>query len=237
MSKETELKNNVFEKIRVGEVSMRPKIYFIARVVGILVLALLTSAAAIFVLSFAFFSIHESGEEFLLGFGQRGLDAFVSLFPWWSFLFTLALIMLLDYLLRYFRFGYKVSMLRIFLIVLSVVVIAGIALNFTPLHSLLLDSADHDHLPFIGELYEEIHDSHQAQGVYRGTIISIQNDGFTITHNDKDKDSDDGTWVILAPVGFATSSLTVGENMYVAGRLIQGVVHAYGAHPLKPDLR
>lgn len=237
MSKETEIKDNVFKKIRSGEVSMRSRLYFIVRVVLLLVLALIAAALAIFALSFAFFSIHESGEEFLLGFGQKGLNAFVSLFPWVSFVITIGLIVLLDHILRLFRFGYRVSMLKIFLVALAGVAVMSIAINFTPLHSVLLDSADHNHLPLIGEIYEEIHDSHQTQGVYRGVVVSIQDDGFVITHNDTDRDSDDGTWTIITPLGFATSSVQVGETMYVAGKLIQGGVHAYGVHPLNPDLR
>ena len=139
MSKETEIQQKVFEKIRAGEVSMRPKIYFIARVALLTLLAIVALTLAIFVLSFAFFSIHESGEQFLLGFGRHGLLAFITLFPWVPLLITVALIFFLDYLLRYFKFGYRVSALEIFLFALAVVVIAGIAINFTPLHATLLN--------------------------------------------------------------------------------------------------
>ncbi len=228
MSKETEIKEQVFEKIRKGEISMRPRIYFIARAAFLIVVAIIALALAIFVLSFAFFSIHESGEQFLLGFGQRGFLAFIALFPWWSLLFTILLILLLDYLLRYFKFGYRVSVLEIFLVVLVTVIIAGVLINFTPLHSTLLNDADHDELPVIGALYEHIHDSHQTQGIYRGTIVSIQGNEFVITDIDNDKDSDDGTWTVVAPAGFAMRTLHVGEHVYIAGKLIRGLVYAYG---------
>jgi hypothetical protein len=235
MSKETEIKDKVFEKIRSGEASMRPKIYFTLRLILLGTASVLALLLAIFVLSFVFFSIHESGEQFLLGFGQHGFQAFIALFPWWSLLLTVLLILLMDYLLRYFKFGYRVSILEIFLIALVVVMIAGVSVDFTPLHSALLNSADHDDLPIIGHLYEQIHDPHEQQGVYRGTIISIQGDEFIITHNDNDKDSDDGTWTIVVPLGFSTSTLQIGESMYVAGKLTEGKVEAYGVHELTPD--
>lgn len=237
MSKETEIKDKVFAKIRSGEVSMRPRIYFIARLVILGFISILAILLAVFVLSFAFFSIHESGEQFLLGFGQRGFQAFLALFPWWSLLLTVLLILLVDHLLRYFKFGYRVSILELFLIALVVVMIAGIAINFTPLHLSLLDSADHDNLPMIGRLYEQIHDSHQQQGVYRGTIASIQGNEFVITHNDNDKDSDDGTWTVVVPPGFSTSTLQIGKSMYIAGQLNGEKVEAYGIHELTPDRR
>lgn len=235
MSKETEIKSNVFEKIRKGEISMRPKMYFIARAALLIIVAVIAFIIAMFVLSFAFFSIHESGEQFLLGFGQRGLLAFIALFPWWSLVFTILLILLLDYLLRYFKFGYRVSMLEIFLFALAVVIIAGIIINFTPLHSSLLNNADNDNLPIIGSLYEQIHDSHEAQGVYRGDITSIQGNEFVITHNDTDRDSDDGTWTIMAPEGFDITTLHVGERVYVAGKFIRGIVYAYGIQEFTTD--
>ena len=56
---------------------MRPRIYFLARVALLVLLAIGALALAMFILSFAFFSIHESGEQFLLGFGQHGLLAAV----------------------------------------------------------------------------------------------------------------------------------------------------------------
>lgn len=235
MLKETKIKENVFEKIRRGEASMRPRTYFVARFVLLSALSVASLTCAMFMLSFAFFSIHESGERILLGFGQQGLLAFVALFPWWPVLLTILLILLVDYLLRYFKFGYRVSMLEIFLIALVTVVVAGILINFTPLHSTLLTFADRDELPIIGPLYEQVHDSHQAQGVYRGTISSLQGNGFIITHNDYDKDSDDGTSTIMAPSGFDTGNLRVGEDVYVAGRLLRGVVYAYGIQELPQD--
>ena len=214
---------------------MHPRIYFVARIILLAAVAVITLALAMLVLSFAFFSIHESGEQFLLGFGQRGFVAFIMLFPWLPLLLTLLLVLLLDYLLRYFKFGYRISILEVFLVALAVVVGAGILINVTPLHATLLNSADHDNLPIIGPLYEQLHDSHQAAGVYRGDISSIQGTEFVIAHNDNDKDTDDGTWTVLAPAGFDMTTLRVGEPVYVAGRMILGVVNAYGVHELTVD--
>jgi len=235
MLKETDIKERVFAKIRTGEALMHPRIYFVARIILLAAVAVITLALAMLVLSFAFFSIHESGEQFLLGFGQRGFVAFIMLFPWLPLLLTLLLVLLLDYLLRYFKFGYRISILEVFLVALAVVVGAGILINVTPLHATLLNSADHDNLPIIGPLYEQLHDSHQAAGVYRGDISSIQGTEFVIAHNDNDKDTDDGTWTVLAPAGFDMTTLRVGEPVYVAGRMILGVVNAYGVHELTVD--
>lgn len=237
MLKETDIQQKVLERIRAGEISMRPKLYFVARVVALALVALLALALAVFVLSFLFFSITESGEQFLLGFGRHGLMAFITLFPWGPFLIALALIVLLDVVVRYFKFGYRVSMLEIFLIALTVVVAAGVAINFTPLHRLLLESADRGELPLVGPLYEGLHAPHQDQGVYRGIISSIQSDQFVIVHDDGDRDTDDGTSTVTVPPGFDTSALYVGERVYVGGKSVLDTVSAYGIQEFAPDDR
>src|SRR5450631_2060080 len=100
MSKESNIQQAVFDKIRAGKVSMRPRAYFVARIILLAGLSVAVLALAMFVLSFALFSVHESGEQFLLGFGLRGVLTFFSLFPWWSLLCTVLLILLIDHLLR-----------------------------------------------------------------------------------------------------------------------------------------
>ncbi|MDE1925326.1 MAG: hypothetical protein KGH79_04090 [Patescibacteria group bacterium] len=234
MLNETDLKASVLQKIRKGEVSMRPRLYFIARLALAAFVAIAALALAMFVLSFVFFSIHESGEQFLLGFGGRGVLTFITLFPWWSLLLTLALIFALDYVLRYFKFGYRIPMLEIVLGALAVVVAAGVLISATPLHSVLLSVADNNELPVLGPLYEDIHDSHEEQGIYRGVISSIQGNAVVIAHNDGDRDTDDGTSTIMLPPGFNVATLYVGERLYVAGDKGEGGVNAYGIEKFAP---
>ncbi len=174
------------------------------------------------------FSIHESGELLLLGFGEKGLRALTALFPWLTLLLAFGAILLLEWLLRYFKFGYRISMLRIFLTLTAIAITGSILINLTPLHARLLERADHDTLPVIGAIYEEIHDSHQQQGVFRGYVASTSAGSFTITHNDNDRDTDDGSWTIIPPVGFDIVSLSVGDRVYVAGKLQRDLVYAYG---------
>jgi hypothetical protein len=156
MLKETDIQASVLQKIRTGEVSMRPKLFFIAKVAALAVVAALAFASAMLVLSFAFFSIHESGEQFLLGFGQRGFIVFIQLFPWIPFFIAVLLILLLDFLLRYFKFGYRISMLDLFLIALAAAMVVGFFITLTPLHTDLRDRAERGELPIIGEFYEHL---------------------------------------------------------------------------------
>ncbi len=207
---------------------MRPRVYFVLQIVFIVLLSIAILLLSVFVLSFIFFSLHESGEQFLLGFGVRGMLTFVTLFPWAALLATLALLSLLEWLLRYFKFGYRLPILRIFIGISAITFIASVLVTVTPLHSSLLGRAEQNELPIIGEFYEAVHDSHESQGIFRGEIMSIRGNTFIISYNNNNLDTDDGTWTVIPPTGFNLSAIHVGEIVYVAGTLMQGSIHAYG---------
>ena len=234
MLKEPDIQKSVLDKIRAGGVPMRSRSYFILRTVLVGLAGAVLLAGAFFALSFVFFSVHESGVRFLLEFGEQGLTAFITLFPWTSLLISLALLVILELLMRQFTPAYRFSLLRIFLWVLVIGVAGGTLLGFTPLHPLLLSAADNDQLPILGPLYEQVHDSHIDRGVYRGNVVSVAESYFIISHNDTDRDSDEGVWNVVPPEGFDLGTLSVGNKVYVAGRLQHGVVYAYGVRVL-PD--
>lgn len=231
-----DIKNKVFEEIHAGKVRMRPRMYFVVRILSLIGLALLAFLAAVFFISFVLFALHESGESALLAFGPRGLGTFVVLFPWLIIACVLTLVVALEWLLRTFRFGYHIPILRVFGGVVALTLTASFLIAVTPLHRLLLDQADRDALPVLGGMYENVHASHKAFGVFRGTVTSLQPSSFTISHNDLDRDADDGIWSVIAPAGFdVTGTLHAGDKVYVAGNATSGVIHAYGVQKLSSD--
>ena len=93
-----------------------------------------------------------------------------------------------------------------------------------------MDRADKDNLPFIGEMYESIRDSHVDQGVFKGTIRSMQGNKIVITHDDKDQDSDDGIRTIIVPSN--SPPLQIGDRVYVFGDSLNGVIETRGIEKL-----
>jgi len=232
-----EIQKKVFERIRGGGAAhMHSRTYFVARIALTAAVALLTLAVSAFVLSFIVFSIHESDEQFLLGFGSRGVATFFALFPWLSLVADILLLLLLEWLLQGFKIGYRFSLLSVFIGVLAVSTVLAVVVDLTPLHKTLLDRADSGRLPVGGEMYESIRDSHQDQGVFRGTVTSVQGSQFVITHSDGDHDADDGTQTVIVPPDVALDfSLHVGDRVYVLGSLTNGVVQARGIGVLTAD--
>ena len=229
-----EIQKKVLNRIRTGNARMHSRAYFHVRVVFTLAVAILTFAVSTFVLSFIVFSVHESGEQFLLGFGGRGVLTFLALFPWLTLIFNIALLFLLEWLLQSYKIGYRFSLLAVFIAIFVISVVLAAIVDLTPTHSILLDRADRDQLPVIGEMYDNIRDSHQAQGVYRGTIASINGNEIVITHHDNDHDADDGTWTVMLPQA-DTPQLALGDRVYIFGSATGNVVQAYGIRVLSPD--
>jgi len=232
MANEPDIKTKVLEKISRGDIHRRPKVYFVAQVAAILMLLAAAFALSVFVMSFVIFSVRESGEQFLLGFGRQGVATFFILFPWAALALDVLLFFVIEQLSRYFKFGYRLPVGRALASILALALISATVIDLTPFHGALLSRADQNELPILGEWYEAIHASHKDQGVFRGVVTSIQKGGFTIAHDDGDYDADDGAWTVVAPAGFDVRTINVGDGVYVAGNIVQGAVHAYGIQKL-----
>jgi hypothetical protein len=198
----------VLEKIRAGKVHRLPRIYFIFQIIAVLVVSMLLFVSAAFVISFILFSYHESGEQFLIGFGWQGIILFFKFFPWLLSFITILLTLLLEWLLKGFKFGYRMPILKIFTGIVVTSVLLGILISLTPLHTLLLYKADQDDLPIVGPAYEQIFDSHEDQGISRGVVMSVATSSFVIKHDDRDHDPDDESISVLITPG---SNLTIPQ--------------------------
>ena len=112
MANEPDIKAKVLEKINRGDVHRRPRAYFVAQITVVIALLAVAFALSVFVLSFVIFSVRESGQQFLLGFGQRGIVTFFALFPWIAFVLDILLLVAIEWLSRYFKFGYRLPVAR-----------------------------------------------------------------------------------------------------------------------------
>lgn len=232
-NEELQIRREVLARIASGRTHVRSRVYFVARVALTALTALIALALSTFVLSFIVFSLHESGEQFLLGFGASGVLAFLQLFPWIPLAIDLLLLVLLEWLLQGFRFGYRFSLVTVFLAVFVASALLAFALNLTPVHPALLSDADHHDLPVIGPMYENIRGSHAGQGVYRGTVGSSSPHEFILGHDDGDHDEDDGTWTVIPPAG--SPPPPPGSRVFVFGTAHGTTIQAAGIQPLSPD--
>ncbi len=223
------IKEKILKKIETGEVAMRPKAFFMLKVFLLLFIVLLTFIASILLVSYLLFSISVGGGIFLLGFGTKGFYEFILVFPWILLLINIGLLVILDLLLKRFKFGYNRPILYLFLISLVAITLFGFLINFTPFHSKLMHRAEGKRLPMFGGFYSGLRGSHKGQGIFRGIVASTSVDTFTLKRNDYDIDLDDFPIKVLTPPGMKVLSLLqVGDQVFIAGDLINGEIHAYG---------
>lgn len=104
---EQTIKDKILEKIKKGEVKMKPKIYFVLRAIlfaGIFILFLIF---AFFFLSFIHFYLISSGIWYLPKFGFEGFFVLLKSLPWFLIILALGLILILEILSRKFSFSFK----------------------------------------------------------------------------------------------------------------------------------
>lgn len=229
-------KDRVLEKIRSGQVHMHPRLYFALKAALLVVVTALVVVTSAVLISFILFSVRVSNHLFLLGFGARGWQVFLFLFPWKILVLDFLLVLALGWLLRHFHFGYRSPLLYVLAGAMVVSVAAGLLLNVTPFHRALLHRADRRQLPWFGGLYENLRrPPPPGQGITRGVVTGINGNEFTLQHDDHDTDNDHGTWTVVAPPGLNLGNyLKVGDHVFVAGPSVNGTIRAEGIQKLPP---
>ncbi|HEV7449094.1 MAG TPA: hypothetical protein VGP13_00955 [Candidatus Paceibacterota bacterium] len=152
------LQDTILQKIRDGKLTMRPRFYFTLKAAALVLVALGVLVVSIFLCNFIFFIIRINGHESLLA-RPGGIFLFLRFFPWGLLVIDAALIVLLEVLLKSFRFGYKSPIVYTTIAVLAVVIPLGFAIDrATDINDRVLERADHHGLPPpFGELYEHAH--------------------------------------------------------------------------------
>ena len=146
---------------------MRPRAYFVLQVAALVFLGLVVLLVSVFIFNFILFSIRINRTDLLLGHGPRGWGAFIRFFPWTLLIIDVALIALLEWLLRQFRFGNKVPVLYLLAGLLLATAVVGLVVDRgTPLNDDLFQMR-HGLLPPFGDVYGGVR-HHDADDTLRG---------------------------------------------------------------------
>lgn len=170
MSNQGDIKADVLKKIHEGSVRMRPRVYFVAQVLGLALLSLAALVVTIFLLNFILFSIRLNRQDLLLAEGPGGWAAFIWFFPWGWFALDALLVWALERLLRMFRWGWRTPAL--YMVGGLVVFALGVGLvldRATPLNDDLFEMR-HELPLLVGSFYEgarhhDIDDTLQSFGI------------------------------------------------------------------------
>jgi hypothetical protein len=238
MNQNKDIKSFVLDKIQSGKISMRPRVYFVLKVVSLVVVSVLTLLTSSLLVSFIIFSLVNSGKLFLLGFGLHGFLMFFALFPWPLFVVEIILIVLLEWLIKRYQFGYRTSLSRLVFVILLVSVVISAIINITPFHSTLLHRAEQRNLPFVGDYYRGIRRPPSGQEIFRGVVSDVGTSTFVLNQRGDVGDGGIQKYIIDVPPNVPRSVFpAVGDTVFVAGKLLpDNDVQAYGFQKfLSPD--
>ena len=237
MNKHTEhIKDSVLEKIRNEKVQMHSKVYFVCRV-SVLFLAtlglLITSSLLI---SYIIFSITISDRLFLLGFGNQGIQAFLKLFPWHLVVLEVVLIIILEQIVRKFRWAYRRPLIWILLGIGIVSSICSLIITSSAFHERLFIQSTQ--LGPLKNLYQDIQKPSGKRDIFHGQIVDIK--GYTFIITDLDHSPSHTLETIKVHIAKTTkvfNDLRIGDLVFVAGELNNGEITAYGIRKWQPKIQ
>lgn len=229
------LQERLLAKIESNELKMRSKVYFMVKLAILMGLAGAILIISILISNLILFGLRLNGHESLLMFGSRGFLLFLVIFPWSLLLIDLFLIAVLEILIRRFRFGYQTPLLYLLLLLVVVTISCGIFIDrVTSVNDRLLERAEKNKLPQpFGKFYEEARWPVLGNGMCRCVITAISGDTLVVYNPDIGTTT---SLTIILPVngGIATSTLEVGDIIFIAGDSQRNTIKAFGVQKLSP---
>jgi hypothetical protein len=227
---------NILEKIENNELVIKPRIYFHFKFAALLLLLLVIVIVSIFLSSFILFSLDASGRAALMSFGPSGWQVFLILFPWKLTLVEIGLVVLLEYLLRSFRFGYKIPALYLFLGVVTLILISGVVIDQTPLHPNILKQDFKEQLPPpFSDLYNDVRrPPSRDSGIFSGKIEEVDEISFLVSlDNPKGRGPTTPVIVDFSDIKEVGEFMSVGDRVFIKGRLKEGFIKAVQIKKIK----
>lgn len=226
--------NKVLEKIRRNQVRMVPRLHFTLKSIAVIVVALLSLVFSVAIGAFILFSIRTSYETSLLGYGPHGVLIFLQLFPWGLLIADIGLIILLEWMLRYFRFGYKSPLLYLLFVIIVVALAVAIVLDQSRASDDFLQGAHDQGVPVMGNLYDQgRRPPPPGSGACPCVVTAI--DGATLTMQEKVPDGTTRTVTVVLPNAEASSTIKVGDHLFVVGNYDGSTLHAFDVHYMDGD--
>ncbi len=225
----------VLEKIRTDSVEMRSKAHYHFRVALAVFLAVVILGISIFLFNFMLFTVAASGRSLLLQFGYRGVLFFLLYFPWWLLAADIFLMLVLERMLRRFKFAYRLPGLYVLVSVLLFILAAGYVLDTADSNHRLVPGAGTNGRVQEGGFLSGVRQApHVEQGVCRCTVLAVGQGELSVVD---DAAVASGPILVLLPAGnphVRAEGLMPGDRVYIAGDIHDGVLHAFGLHKASP---
>ena len=189
---------------------MRPRWQFVLRSVLIGLGGVFLALVAMYVLSFIFFVLYQTGAADALLLGPRGVRVFFVSLPWVLVVVGVLLLVSLEVVVKYTTYSYRQPMLYSVLGVLLLVLLGSAAIRATDFHETLLSEAKANKLPLAGGLYRAFA-AQNPDGVYTGTVSALSTTSMTI----QAQSGEQYTIVLTESTKMPKRKLTLGSAVVV----------------------
>lgn len=218
------MRDDILAAIESGKVTMRPKWHFIVRSALLIVGTTLAMLTVLYVASFIFYILRQSGVWFVPSFGFRGLVVFLVSLPWLLMLVAILFIILVQILVSRFSFSYGKPLIYSGIGIMLLAGIGGFVIGQTSFHRGIFEQDDQNHLPFGGGFYRQ-YIRPAAGNITIGTITEMASNGYLIEDR-----RDQIIRVIITrdtrfPLGTA---FDIGDAIVVFGDLQTDTITAFG---------
>lgn len=218
------IQDKISEAIKKGEVAMKPRWHFAMKSTLALVGATLLVLALIHVVSLGLFVIQQNGTWFAPSFGFSGIGVFATSLPWMIIILVLIFVVLLEFIVKHYRFAYRRPLLYSVLTIIVFAAIGGIAVAKTPLHQRLEEQAHAGQLPIAGRIYKSF-EKRKPTHIHSGTVDQITDTGFGMETRFEEK--------LEVIINTQTKMprqkiLKPGQNVVIMGKRTENKIHAKG---------
>jgi hypothetical protein len=221
----------VASAIKAGDVSMRPRWWFLVR--GILFVAgtFLAGLVLLYLVSLIIFVMRQNGAGFAPAFGLRGWLSFARNLPWLLVLCTFGFIAIFEMVVRRYQFAYRRPIVYSAIAVIFVAILGGFAVVETPLHTSLVEFVKHNKFEF--DLYRD-EEAYSLPDIYRGFIVATTSDGF-IVENRRGTSTVSIDELTTLPMNF---EIVPGNAVIIFGDVTTGTIKAFGVRisPMKVNM-
>ena len=225
------IQENILNKIKSGEVDMKPRWHFLLRslllVLGVLIVALI----GVYLLSFVLFTLRQSGVSSIPLYSFRGISQFVISSPWLLSATVGAFVLLLQVLVSKYSFSYRRPLLYSAIGIALIVLVGSFVIEQTTIHPRIQQFTEQHNTPLLAPMYRDIQ-NYRPDNLILGTITEVQETGFII-----ESDTKETLTVIINEDTHQPrhATFTKDDTVSVLGEREEDTVTADGIKPLSHD--
>ncbi len=221
------LKEKILEKIKKGEVKMKPKIYFLLKTILLIGGGFVIIGLIVYLISLINFYLRVSGVWYLPGFGFAGLRIYLMALPWLLIFISIFLIILLEALVKHFSFVWRRPIFYSLLLIILISLLGVFLLEQVLFHPRLFLESKQGRLSLMNPIYERIP---SPNNVHRGIVEQVLEDGFLLLNID-----DELLRVYLVKETRFRNEIKERDSVVVLGEREDDTIKAFRIRRVKDD--